>query len=246
MSAAPNNSVLVVPVPVSRLGLPAGQTAFRYRVVGQSRFWGTIDTTGWAKYDIANLGVTFADGLSTPPSIFSATAAATTMYPDLAGTSIGVTFNAANFAANGSQGVLLLHHFGEGSQRTEVLPVVTGTFGFLALKGGACDNSAIDLSGSGNAVTGNVHSNGGIKISGSKNTVSGTLTYRTGCRASVKGLTATEDEIDARVEEIAGANNTTPAKVYASLQKAGRLESIERELTEKKVFSYLESQSEIT
>ena len=64
--------------------------------------------------------------------------------------------------------------------------------------------------------------------------------------AEAQGLTATEDEIDQRVEEIAAANQTTPAKVYASLQKAGRLESIERELTEKKVFSYLESQSEIT
>jgi trigger factor len=64
--------------------------------------------------------------------------------------------------------------------------------------------------------------------------------------AEAQGLTATDDEIDQRVEEIAAANQTTPAKVYASLQKAGRLESIERELTEKKVFSYLESQSEIT
>jgi len=64
--------------------------------------------------------------------------------------------------------------------------------------------------------------------------------------AEAQSLTATEDEIDQRVEEIAAANQTTPAKVYASLQKAGRLESIERELTEKKVFRYLESQSEIT
>jgi trigger factor len=64
--------------------------------------------------------------------------------------------------------------------------------------------------------------------------------------ADAQGLTATDDEIDRRVEEIAAANQTTPAKVYASLQKAGRLESLERELTEKKVFSYLESQSEIT
>jgi trigger factor len=64
--------------------------------------------------------------------------------------------------------------------------------------------------------------------------------------AEAQSLTATEDEIDRRVEEIAAANQTTPAKVYASLQKAGRLESIERELTEKKVFDFLTSQSEIT
>jgi trigger factor len=64
--------------------------------------------------------------------------------------------------------------------------------------------------------------------------------------ADTRGLAATEDEIDKRVEEIAAANQTTPAKVYASLQKAGRLDSIERELTERKVFDFLTSQSEIT
>jgi trigger factor len=64
--------------------------------------------------------------------------------------------------------------------------------------------------------------------------------------AETQGLAATEDDIDARVEEIAAANQTTPAKVYASLQKAGRLESIERELTERRVFDFLTSQSEIT
>jgi subtilisin family serine protease len=108
-----NNSVLVMPVPVSALGLPAGQSSFRYRIVGASRFWGTIDTTPWARYDHLNQGVDFADGL-----------AGTTMYPDVAGQQIGVTHNAANFAANGSQGVLLLHHFGKRGERTEVLGFV--------------------------------------------------------------------------------------------------------------------------
>lgn len=64
--------------------------------------------------------------------------------------------------------------------------------------------------------------------------------------ADARGLVATENEIDKRVEEIATANATSPAKVYASLQKAGRLESIERELTERKVFDFLQAQSEIT
>jgi trigger factor len=63
--------------------------------------------------------------------------------------------------------------------------------------------------------------------------------------AETRSLAATESEIDSRVEEIAAANSTTPAKVYASLQKSGRLESIERELTEKKVFDFLKAQSEI-
>jgi len=64
--------------------------------------------------------------------------------------------------------------------------------------------------------------------------------------ADTQGLAATEDDIDARVEEIAEANASTAAKVYASLQKAGRLEMLERELTERKVFDFLKEQSEIT
>jgi trigger factor len=63
--------------------------------------------------------------------------------------------------------------------------------------------------------------------------------------AEMRSLAATDDDIDARVEEIAAANDTTPAKVYASMQKAGRLESLERELTEKRVFEFLMEQSEI-
>ncbi len=58
-------------------------------------------------------------------------------------------------------------------------------------------------------------------------------------------MAATEDDIDARVEEIAEATASTAAKVYASLQKAGRLEMLEREITERKVFDFLKEQSEI-
>ena len=64
--------------------------------------------------------------------------------------------------------------------------------------------------------------------------------------ASTESLQASEDDIDARIEEIAEANNTDPAKVYADLQKAGRIDSLERELTENAVFAFLFEQSEIT
>lgn len=64
--------------------------------------------------------------------------------------------------------------------------------------------------------------------------------------AEVHGLAATDDDLDARIEEIAEANNTDAAKVYAQLQKSGRLEALERELTEKAVFDFLYEQSEIT
>ena len=59
-------------------------------------------------------------------------------------------------------------------------------------------------------------------------------------------LKATEEELDERVEAMAKSHDSTPAKVYASLQKAGRLESLEREITEGKVFEFLKAQSEVT
>ena len=63
--------------------------------------------------------------------------------------------------------------------------------------------------------------------------------------AETQGLAATEDDIDERVEEIAGKNDAGAAKIYAELQKSGRLEALERELTENKVFNFLKDQSEI-
>lgn len=64
--------------------------------------------------------------------------------------------------------------------------------------------------------------------------------------AEANALQATDERIDARIEDIAAKNNTDAAKVYAELQKAGRLESLERELTETAVFEFLYGQSEIT
>ncbi len=64
--------------------------------------------------------------------------------------------------------------------------------------------------------------------------------------AQTQSLTATEEDIDARIEEIAKTNDANPAKVYAELQKAGRIEALERDLTERKVFDFLSEQSEIT
>ena len=65
VNTAPYNSnVLTAPVPLASLGLPAGATSFRYRVQGISRFWGTIDTTPWATYNVATPGLTFPDGLA--------------------------------------------------------------------------------------------------------------------------------------------------------------------------------------
>jgi trigger factor len=59
-------------------------------------------------------------------------------------------------------------------------------------------------------------------------------------------LRATEEELDDRIEKIAKKSGDTPAKIYANLQKSERLEALEREITERKVFDFLKEQSEIT
>ena len=64
--------------------------------------------------------------------------------------------------------------------------------------------------------------------------------------AEIQDLRATEEELDGRVEEIAEKSGDTPAQIYANLQKSERLEALEREITERKVFDFLKEQSEIT
>jgi trigger factor len=64
--------------------------------------------------------------------------------------------------------------------------------------------------------------------------------------ARSKELEATPDEVDERIEEIAERSDSTPGEVYARLQKAGQIERLEREITERKVFDFLKSESTIT
>jgi trigger factor len=64
--------------------------------------------------------------------------------------------------------------------------------------------------------------------------------------AEQQKLRSTEDELDQRVAELAKRRNADQAQVYASLQKAGRLKELERQITEEKVFAYLLQQSTVT
>jgi trigger factor len=64
--------------------------------------------------------------------------------------------------------------------------------------------------------------------------------------SEIQDLRATEEELDSRIEEISEKSGDTPAQVYANLQKNERLEALEREITERKVFDFLKDQSEIT
>ena len=116
VNTAPYNSnVLVVPVPIASLGLPPGRrrsgTACRASAGSGAR---STRPPG-RRYNIAAPGLTFPDGL-----------AGTTMYPDLNGEKFEIGYNAANFAANGSLGMLLLHHFNQTGKRAEVLEVKAG------------------------------------------------------------------------------------------------------------------------
>lgn len=64
--------------------------------------------------------------------------------------------------------------------------------------------------------------------------------------ASEQKLSATEDELDARVADLAKRRGVETAQLYASLQKANRLRDLERTITEEKVFAYLLAQSTVT
>jgi trigger factor len=59
------------------------------------------------------------------------------------------------------------------------------------------------------------------------------------------GLRATEAELDERINAMAAARGTPAGQVYASLQKANRLQELERAITEEKVFDFLLKQSTI-
>lgn len=64
--------------------------------------------------------------------------------------------------------------------------------------------------------------------------------------AQRESLTAGNAEVDARIEQMAKDRNTDPGQVYAQLQKAGRLQEIEREITEERVFAWLLEKNPVT
>jgi trigger factor len=64
--------------------------------------------------------------------------------------------------------------------------------------------------------------------------------------AETRGLTATQDEVDAKVEEMAERHGRTPSEVWIQLEKSGQLETLERELTEEKVFAFLLEENSVS
>ena len=64
--------------------------------------------------------------------------------------------------------------------------------------------------------------------------------------AERESLTANASDVDTRIEQLAKARDLDPGQVYAQLQKAGRLQEIEREITEDKVFTWLLERNSVT
>lgn len=64
--------------------------------------------------------------------------------------------------------------------------------------------------------------------------------------AEREGLKATQDEVDARVEKLAEQNGISASQAWIQLEKGGQMETLEREITEDKVFDYLKSQNTVT
>jgi trigger factor len=63
--------------------------------------------------------------------------------------------------------------------------------------------------------------------------------------ADLHGLHATGEELAARIADMADRTGISPAQARAQLEKADRLGSLDRELTDRKVFAFLREQSEI-
>lgn len=63
--------------------------------------------------------------------------------------------------------------------------------------------------------------------------------------AEMEGLRASEADIEAKIEELAGRFNRPAHEVRNQFQKSGRLSEIEEQITEEKVFDYLKSLSDI-
>lgn len=64
--------------------------------------------------------------------------------------------------------------------------------------------------------------------------------------AEREGIRATEDDVDARVEELAQQHDRTPGEVWLELERSGQLQVLENEIVEEKVFDYLKQQNAVS
>jgi hypothetical protein len=108
-----NTNMMVIPVTASAIGLTTANAKFNYRITTTSRgFGGTIDSQTTRTYDAANPGFDLTGGVTGLP-----------VYADLNGGSIPVNYNKANYLANGSSGLLLMHHHNGAGLHDQILSV---------------------------------------------------------------------------------------------------------------------------
>jgi trigger factor len=63
--------------------------------------------------------------------------------------------------------------------------------------------------------------------------------------AEQRNLVATQDEIDARISSLAQQHGRSESDVWLQLEKTGQLETLEREITESKVFEFLQAENTV-
>lgn len=120
-----NNSAIILPLTASTTGVTAGlggnpakpalgsaggPTIFQYQVVSFDRNGNPIDETPVMTYNLAAPGLDVEAG-GVEPSMFF----------DVPSTGFPVNYNGANFQANGSHGVLLLHMHNGGGSHSDVI-----------------------------------------------------------------------------------------------------------------------------
>jgi subtilisin family serine protease len=101
-------NVVVLAVPASSIGLAAGATAFDYIVESRNSTLGDVSTTSKRTYDVVRPGLA---------------AAVTGPAPARPGALLQLVYDRANYTANGSTGLLLLHHHNAAGSRAQVVPV---------------------------------------------------------------------------------------------------------------------------
>ncbi|MDP2137155.1 MAG: S8 family serine peptidase [Candidatus Didemnitutus sp.] len=108
-----NNSVVSIDIPAGNVGVTAAAPNFRYRVRGLWRGV-LVSQTGWLAYNPSTPGLDTAGTANLEPF----------WYFDTNGNTVPVRWNAANYTARGSKGLLLLHPHNTAGSRAEKVSVV--------------------------------------------------------------------------------------------------------------------------
>ncbi|HEX4965895.1 MAG TPA: IPTL-CTERM sorting domain-containing protein [Thermoanaerobaculia bacterium] len=116
-SALFNNNVMVLAATPASLGLPAGTTKFKYKIVTCPGFAPLCLGLNGFDLDEANGPFTYDYAAANQGLNFGGTALAV----DMNGSSIPVTWNTTNMTNNGSLGALLFHHHNKAGQRAQTI-----------------------------------------------------------------------------------------------------------------------------